>query len=157
MTVENNNKFKKLNIEQKIEDLKKTCQNRGLRITQQRIEIFKEVAESCEHPDAEMIYERVKAKLPNVSIDTVYRTLASLEEMDMIFRVDNQLPRARFDADKTPHHHFLCTKCNAVYDIFPDALNSITLPENLELPGKIKNINLQIRGICKNCLEKNKY
>ena len=105
-------------LEEKIDYLKTMCKLKGMRVTPQRIAIFKEVAKSCEHPDAETVYEAVKHKMPNVSVDTVYRTLSSLEEMDMIFRVDNQLPKARFDADKTPHHHFLCTQCNEGYDIF---------------------------------------
>ena len=114
----NKNASKEQYLQQKLEELKTICQEKGMRLTQQRIEIYKEVASSCEHPDAETVYEAVKHKLPTVSIDTVYRTLASLEELNMIFRVDNQLPKARFDADKTPHHHFLCVQCNEVYDIF---------------------------------------
>jgi len=147
--------LKKENIEQKIEKLKNVCHSMGMRITPQRVEIYREVAKSCNHPDAETIYETVKEKMPNVSVDTVYRTLASLEELGMIFRVDNQLPKARFDADKTPHHHFLCTKCNEVYDIFLDENETIHIPKNASEFGTIKDTNLQIRGICNKCLKQN--
>lgn len=142
-------------IEEKIEKLKDTCHQKGKRVTPQRIEIYREVAKSCEHPDAETIYEAVKEKMPNISVDTVYRTLASLEELGMIFRVDNQLPKARFDADKTPHHHFLCTQCNEVYDIFLDGSDITPTPKNAGAFGEIKDINIQVRGICKKCLAKN--
>ena len=142
-------------IEEKIEQLKETCHQRGMRVTPQRVEIYREVAKSCQHPDAETIYEAVKEKLPNVSVDTVYRTLASLEELGMIFRVDNQLPKARFDADKTPHHHFLCTQCNEVYDIFLDNEEVVPTPINAGEFGEIKDINIQVRGVCKKCLAKN--
>lgn len=141
-------------IEERVEQLKAACHEKGMRVTEQRIEIFKEVAASCEHPDAETVYAAVKNKMPNVSIDTVYRTLASLEELNMIFRVDNQLPKARFDADKTPHHHFLCVKCNEVYDIFLEESEKVSLPQNAEKFGDIKDINLQIRGICNKCKNK---
>lgn len=141
-------------IEERVEQLKTACHEKGMRVTEQRIEIFKEVAASCEHPDAETVYAAVKNKMPNVSIDTVYRTLASLEELNMIFRVDNQLPKARFDADKTPHHHFLCVKCNEVYDIFLEESEKVSLPQNAEKFGDIKDINLQIRGICNKCKNK---
>lgn len=143
-------------VNKKTEVLKEECQKRGMRVTQQRIIIFREVAKSCMHPDAETIFEAVKTELPHISFDTVYRTLASLEEMGMIFRVDNQLPKARFDADKTPHHHFLCVKCNEVYDIFLNKDEKINIPENAMKYGELKDLNLQIRGICKNCIEKNK-
>lgn len=140
-------------IDEKIDYLRTMCRLKGMRVTPQRIEIYKQVATSCEHPDAETVYEAVKHKMPNVSVDTVYRTLASLEELDMIFRVDNQLPRARFDADKRPHHHFLCVKCNEVYDIFLEPNEKVVLPKNAEKFGEIKDINIQIRGICNKCLQ----
>ncbi len=138
-------------IEEKIENLKQRCQELGMRITTQRIEIFKEVASSCEHPDAETVYERVKKRLPNISFDTVYRTLSSLEEMNMIFRVDSLLPKARFDADRRTHIHFLCIKCGEVYDIFPKDGYEIKIPDNSKDFGEIKDINLQVRGICNKC------
>ncbi len=138
-------------IDDKIESLKQRCQELGMRVTNQRVEIFREVASSSEHPDAETVYERVKQRLPNISFDTVYRTLASLEDMDMIFRVDNLLPKARFDADKRPHNHFLCIKCGEVYDIFPEDGYKIEIPENSKKFGEIKDVNLQVRGICNKC------
>lgn len=146
---------KELEIENKIEKLKETCKEKGMRVTPQRIAIFKEVAKSCLHPDVETIYEAVKDKMPNVSMDTVYRTLSSLEELDIIFRVDSQLPKARFDADKTPHHHFICTQCNEVYDIFPEPGEELILPKNAQKFGKIKDVNVQVRGICNRCLKQN--
>lgn len=138
-------------IDDKIESLKQRCQELGMRVTNQRVEIFREVASSCEHPDAETVYERVKQRLPNISFDTVYRTLASLEDMNMIFRVDNLLPKARFDADRRPHNHFLCIKCGEVYDIFPENGYKIEIPENSKKFGEIKDVNLQVRGICNKC------
>lgn len=141
-------------LNEKIEKLKQVCKEKGMRVTPQRIEIYKQVASSCEHPDAETVYSAVKEKMPNVSFDTVYRTLASLEELNLVFRVDNQLPKARFDADKTPHHHFLCVKCNEVYDIFLDEKSISNLPMNVENFGQVKDVNVQVRGICKKCLDK---
>ena len=138
-----------------IEELKEACKKNGMRVTPQRIEIFKEVAKSCKHPDAETVYEAVKHKMPNVSVDTVYRTLASLEELNMIFRVDNLLPKARFDADLRPHNHFICVQCNEVYDIFLEPDEKIQIPKNAHSFGEIKDINIQIRGICNKCLKNN--
>ena len=60
-------------VEEKIEKLKEACKKQHMRVTTQRIEILKEVASSTSHPDAEAIFEAVKSKLPNISIDTVYR------------------------------------------------------------------------------------
>ena len=154
-------------VEEKIEKLKEACKKQHMRVTNQRIEILKEVASSTSHPDAEAIFEAVKSKLPNISIDTVYRTLASLEDLNMIFRVDNQdlnmifrvdnqLPKARFDADKTPHHHFICTQCGEVFDVFISEQDKIKIPQQAFELGTIKDANLQIRGVCNKCNGKKK-
>ena len=140
-------------IDEKIEKLRTACAERGMRVTPQRIEIYKYVAGSCEHPSAETVFEAIKQHMPNVSIDTVYRTLTSLEELGMVFRVDNQLPKARFDADLTPHHHFLCIECGEVYDIFPEKKYDIQIPREAHSFGVVKDANLQIRGVCKKCLK----
>ena len=145
--------FPQDDLEEKIEYLKTMCKLKGMRVTPQRIEIYKEVAKSHNHPDAETIYESLKNRMPNVSVDTIYRTLASFEELDIIFKVDSQLPKARFDADKTPHNHFICTKCNEVYDIPVDDSATIQPPSSAEKFGQIKDINVQIRGICNKCLQ----
>ena len=142
-------------VDEKIDILRKTCAEKGMRVTPQRIEIYKYVANSCEHPSAETIFEAVKKQMPNVSIDTVYRTLASLEELGIIFRVDNQLPKARFDADLTPHNHFLCIQCGEVYDIFPESYD-LEIPKESYTFGQVKDANLQVRGICNKCLKANK-
>ena len=76
------------------------------------------MARSSSHPCAEAVFEEVRTSLPNVSLDTVYRTLASLEEMGLLMRV-GLTSKARFDGDLRPHCHFVCTKCGEVYDIFP--------------------------------------
>lgn len=143
-------------VEEKIEELKEACKKQHMRVTNQRIEILKEVASSTSHPDAEAVFEAVKSKLPNISIDTVYRTLTSLEDLNMIFRVDNQLPKARFDADKTPHHHFICTQCGEVFDVFIDKHDKIKIPQQAFELGTIKDANLQIRGVCNKCNGKKK-
>lgn len=138
-------------LSEKIEALKIACRERGMRVTDQRVIIFEEVVKSCSHPDAETVFQAVRKKIPTISFDTVYRTLASLEELGMIFRVDNQLPKARFDADRTPHHHFICIKCNEVFDVFLNSGEELSVPENTCNFGEIKDMNLQIRGICNNC------
>ena len=140
-------------IDKKIDELKTKCKNLGLRVTNKRIIIYSEILKSKEHPDAETLFEIVRKKAPEISLDTVYRTLSSLEEMKMIFRVDNLLPKARYDADLSPHCHFLCMKCNEVYDMFLDEQVGIDVAKKCNL-GSIQDLNFQIRGICNKCLNK---
>lgn len=136
-------------IEQRLECLKRACQNTGMRITHQRMEIFREVAQSEEHPDAETIFKRVRERMPTVSHDTVYRTLASLEEMGLVSRVDPVCGRARYDANCTAHHHFICSRCGRIADVY--LTEEIPLPEGIENLGNAESLHLQVRGVCHNC------
>ena len=137
-------------LHKRLERFQNQCREKGLRVTKQRQEIFRTVAESCTHPSAEAVFVSVRKNLPNVSLDTVYRTLASLEEMDLLPRVGLS-SKARFDGDLRPHCHFVCTRCGEVYDIFPQKGEAFTLPAGARELGEVKQVNLQFRGICKKC------
>ena len=134
-----------------MDEFKNMCQARNLRLTQQRLEVFRALVSSFEHPSAEDVFETVRPVLPKISLDTVYRTLSSLEEAGLITRVgvSNQ---ARYDAHMEPHYHFVCTKCGEVYDIFlPKGERVAAVPQDIEKFGKVMAVNLQFRGICKQC------
>lgn len=131
------------------ERLELACQNAGLRMTHQRMEIFREVARTDEHPDADTIFKRVRERLPTVSNDTIYRTLASLEEMGLVSRVDPVCGRARYDANCDVHHHFICTQCGCITDVY--LKQELPLPEGIENLGHAESLHLQVRGVCHNC------
>ncbi len=138
-----------IQIEERLEQLTAVCRARGMRMTHQRMEIFRETAGTGEHPDAETIFQRVRKRLPTISQDTVYRTLASLEEMGLVSRVDPACGRARFDANTDRHHHFVCTRCGSITDIY--LKNEPSPPEGIENLGDVESLHLQVRGICLNC------
>ncbi len=140
-----------ISVEDKISELKQKCSDLKMRLTPQRIEVLKMISSTTSHPDAEMVYREVKKSMSNISLDTVYRTLASLEELGLIFNVDSELSKIRYDADLSPHCHFICVKCGKVIDIFME--NSIDAPIESHEIGQVLQTNLQIKGICNDCKE----
>ena len=136
-------------VEQRLERLRLACRNLGMRMTHQRMEIFREVAQTEEHPDVETIFKRVRKRLPTLSHDTVYRTLASLEEMGLLHRVDSIGGRARYDANCDTHHHFICRQCGGISDLY--LTEEPALPGGIENLGSAESLHLQIRGVCLNC------
>lgn len=126
------------------------CRARGLRVTNQRREIFRAVASSRIHPSAETVFLQVRKTVPNVSLDTVYRTLSSLEQMELLSRVGASC-KERFDGDMRPHAHFVCTECGEVYDIFTPQDALFNAPREACEWGDVKRVNVQFRGICKRC------
>ncbi|MBR4355774.1 MAG: transcriptional repressor [Elusimicrobiaceae bacterium] len=136
-------------INHRLAVFERECRRKGLRITNQRREIFKAVASSRQHPSAEAVLLSVRRTLANVSLDTVYRTLSTLEQMNLLTRVGTS-SKEHFDGDLRPHAHFICTRCGEVYDVFVPQTSNSWEPQMLPC-GKVQHINLQFKGICKRC------
>ncbi len=131
------------------------CRGAGLKVTRQRLEIYCELLSSTDHPTAEALHRRLRLKLPNISLDTVYRTLASFANHGLINRVETAESLARFEATFTRHHHLICRCCGEITDFTWPLLDDISLPHELGNWGKIDSKSLVIYGICNNCLRKN--
>jgi Fur family transcriptional regulator, peroxide stress response regulator len=69
------------------------------------------------HPTAIWIYDRLKEDIENLSIGTVYRNLKVLLDQNMIKRIESGRNYDCYDADTTLHYHFLCSGCDAIYDL----------------------------------------
>jgi Fur family peroxide stress response transcriptional regulator len=140
-------------VEERLSRFIAACRELGLKVTHQRTEIFRELAATNEHPDAETIYERVHARIPALSLDTVYRTLRTLEEHGVVARVGSMRDRARFDANTDRHHHFVCTQCGLVSDFYSDELDGFDPPEDVQRVGEVASVYVELRGICRACRE----
>lgn len=127
---------------------------RGLKLTRQRTEIFRELAASTEHPDAEAVYQAVSLRLPGISRDTVYRTLSTLEKEGLIRRVQPLFESARYDANLDDHHHFVCTSCGLVNDFYSEDLDRLPIPKSVETLGWIESAQVEVRGICSSCVKR---
>lgn len=120
----------------------------------QRDIVLKVVMDSCDHPTAETIYNRVRFIIPNISLGTVYRNLNVLADNGYIKRIGVSNNQDRFDKTTMSHHHIRCILCNNVNDIF--SATAIEFYDKIELETKYKIISkdLVFDGICPNCLEK---
>lgn len=141
-------------IEQRLQVFRDMCRRRGLKVTAQRLAVFRELASTDEHPDADAILRRVRQRLPHVSLDTVYRILYRLEDEGVISRLQISGDRLRFDGNMDTHHHFVCSHCGRVRDFQTDAIEHVLLPRVVETWGEITRRHLQVRGICRQCLRK---
>ncbi|RPI74631.1 MAG: transcriptional repressor [Desulfobacteraceae bacterium] len=133
--------------------IKQGLKKSGLKLTPQRLEIFNEVAKSGTHPDAETVYRAVRERMPSVSLDTVYRTLWLLSDMGLIAALGPAREKARFDSNTEPHHHFICRQCGKILDFYSPDLDRLPVPEAAQTLGQSEKINVEIRGLCRACLE----
>jgi len=124
----------------------------GIKLTPQRLEIFREAARTDDHPQIETIYRNVRRKMPTVSLDTVYRTLDLFQEMGLVSAVRPLAGRARFDADTKPHHHFVCTRCGAIRDFIDDGFDRLAASPSARKLGRVDSAHVELRGFCEDCL-----
>ena len=135
---------------------KDTVRRAGVKLTQQRIEIFREVARTGDHPDIETIFMRVRIKMPTVSLDTVYRALNLFEKLGLVTTIRPLSARARFDANTEAHHHFFCTRCGATLDFECQDFENLRVPRAAASLGRVDSRHIELRGLCAACLEKEK-
>lgn len=138
-------------VTNRIECFKAGCRSAGVKLTHQRLEIFREIAASQEHPDAEAIMRAVQPRMPTVSMDTVYRTLWLLNDLGLISTLVPRQTSIRFDANLAVHHHFTCIRCGMIRDFESPELDTLALPEGVRHMGSIVSTRIEVRGICDSC------
>lgn len=138
---------------ERLETFKAICMQAGLKLTHQRLEIFKILADTTDHPSVEDVFEKVKQSVPTIALDTVYRTLTTLEQYGALERVQLET-RTRFDPNLATHHHFVCKECNCIEDFYWPVFDQIKLPTKISSLGQVNSKHVEIRGICKECQKK---
>ena len=141
----------KVEIERRMRRFTEVCRTCGLKITHQRMEVFRQLAGTEDHPDAETIYQSVRHRIPTISRDTVYRTLATLEEQGLVRKAEMLSGKARYDANVDRHHHFVCHQCGRVHDFYSDALDELPVPRSVFALGRVESSHVQLRGTCMSC------
>lgn len=127
------------------------CRRAGLRLTPQRLEIFRELAEASDHPTAEEIHQRLQSKFPPISLDTVYRTLGAFAQHGLIHKVETAESQGRYEVRRTRHHHLICSRCKEIVDFTWEAFDAAQLPDELAAWSHIENRNAVVYGVCRKC------
>lgn len=138
-------------VNQRMEAFRQACVERGVKVTHQRLAIYRELAASEEHPDADMIHRRVRKRIPTISRDTVYRNLKVLSEHGLVSVVGMSHERLRFDANMGTHHHFVCVRCGLIRDFCSERLGRIEYPKEAEVFGQPVSLHLEVKGVCAKC------
>ena len=138
-------------VETRMDAFRESCIRLGVKVTHQRLEIYRELASTEEHPDADAIHRRVRERIPTISRDTVYRNLKLLSEHGLISIVGMSHERLRFDAKMGHHHHFVCVRCGRICDFYSERLHSIHCPEEAEAFGEPVSMHLEVKGVCTQC------
>jgi Fur family peroxide stress response transcriptional regulator len=138
-------------VDRRLENFKAAARGASVKLTHQRLEIFREVAASLEHPDAEAVFRAVQARIPTVSLDTVYRTLWMLNDLGLVTTLGPRRESVRFDANLEHHHHYVCVRCGLARDFESAELNTLRIPDTVKGLGSVVATHVEVRGICESC------
>lgn len=152
-----NKSVSKENNKDSIEKLKffeDICRKNGLKITPQRIEIYRQLCFSLDHPSATKIYQKLRKSYSHISLDTVNRNLVAFYRIGAVEIVEGSGDPKRFDSNLTLHHHFRCIKCNKLIDIYNEDFDKAEVPEELKATFTILRKRVYLEGVCQECKNK---
>ena len=120
-----------------------------MRYSYQRDIIYKSICSVKTHPVAEEVYSMVKPHIPKISMGTIDRNLAQLVYHSMILQL-NIDGVSHYDGNINIHQHFLCKKCQSIFDCQMPAENmadNVVELENFDVQG----CQIIFSGHCQEC------
>jgi Fur family peroxide stress response transcriptional regulator len=123
----------------------------GLKITPQRTAIFEELLKAKDHPTADDIYRRIVKRIPNISFDTVNRTLSTFAEIGLTKVVEGYGQAKRYDPDMGAHHHFRCVRCGCIIDFHNKDYDDIAVPAEIGERFTVTSKKVVLEGLCGRC------
>jgi Fe2+ or Zn2+ uptake regulation protein len=90
---------------------------RGMRVTPQRLVIHDALQRLGRHATAEQVHSAVAARVPGVSLPTVYATLDLFDRLGLVHRVHAGGGAVLYDPRPDAHPHAVCRSCGAVEDV----------------------------------------
>lgn len=118
----------------------------GIRLSHQRMAILQYLLDHHTHPTVADIYDHLHPEYPTLSRTTVYNTLKLLVQSGAVTQLDIDPDSAHYDADLSPHAHFLCRNCHRVFDV-PLPTQPLEVPHGFATDS----VNISYRGLCPSC------
>ncbi len=106
-----------------------------------------------DHPTADVVYSNVRQQNPNISLGTVYRNLTLLADSGEIKRIRIGDGIDHFDADTSPHYHFVCTECGSVMDLETGNSDAVLETTIANFEGHIAGHVTYFYGTCPDCTD----
>ncbi len=107
-------------------DIEEKCISKGVKLTGQRKIIARVMSEAEDHPDVDVLYNRVTKIDPKISIATVYRTVKLFEEAGILAKHDFKGGKARYEEISESHHdHLIDIKSGEIIEFVDDEIEKL--------------------------------
>jgi Fe2+ or Zn2+ uptake regulation protein len=132
-------------------ELSELLHSRGQRVTPQRLVVNRVLRAAERHVTAEELMHEVGARLPNVSLPTVYATLDLFEELGLVRRVATEGGPALFDSRTQEHQHLVCRRCGRVEDLEVAVDDARARAAARRAGFQPEHTDVVLIGLCRDC------
>jgi Fur family transcriptional regulator, peroxide stress response regulator len=137
--------------ESRIQEFAEQCKAARLKVTPQRLLVFRTLLRDESHPSPDKLYRRIRRFHPTISHATVYATLESFARHGIIARLTPLHETVRFDPITKPHHHIVCVRCKRVSDLHEPEFDSLTVPERVRRRNTVLGHSVYVNVLCPSC------
>ncbi|MDD3959011.1 MAG: Fur family transcriptional regulator [Oscillospiraceae bacterium] len=130
-----------------VQDIVELFGKKNIRLTPQRIGVYRYLIENKNHPTVDTVYSFLKKENPSLSKTTIYNTVDTLEAAGLLRMVRASEGEVRLDAVMECHGHFVCEECGEIIDF---SLDGCRLPDRLN-QFQINNYEVRAFGVCPQC------
>lgn len=129
--------------------LDQDLRQRGFKLTRQRREILRIMADSPRLLTAEELLLGVKKTHPSVSLSTIYRNLDHLSQLGLITRLDLGDGQGRYNLQLSGghRHHRVCLRCGYVKEVPCPSYEARDPDDGFVVTGH----RFEIYGYCNTC------
>lgn len=103
-------------------NIPEALKERGIQPSAQRVAVAEYVLTTEDHPSADHVWSKVRARFPMISRATVYNTLNLFVEKGLLQQLVLSEGNVVFDPNTERHHHFVDDATARIYDVPWEAL-----------------------------------
>ena len=123
----------------------------GGRRTMSRQAVIQVIVGCHGHISADEIAQQVQKSFPSVDVSTVYRTLETLRELDVVDRVYFADGRSVYHLRDHLHHHLCCEKCGSIVEVPMSTLAALERSVDRDFGFELDQRPVALFGLCKEC------
>lgn len=128
-----------------------------IKVTKPRVAIYELLEKEHTGIGADYIYSTLLKENLSINLSTVYRTLELFEEKNLIQKYDLGEKKYNFSLIRHGHHHIVeCDSCHKVINL-DCPMKQIEDLITKETGFHLTEHHLELKGICRDCLEKKKH
>ena len=127
----------------------------GLKVTEQRRLIVAQIIAGGNTVEVGALIKRVREKQPDISIDTIYRTLALLCATDMLCKIAKSGRGSEYEIIAGKHlHYMICSHCGCREPFEDCFFEAEALSQGQKKGFLLTGHKLELYGVCPLCLKK---